>query len=149
MKQKPDPTLAPVRLMKASQKGFSLLEILVAFSILAIALGILLNIFSSGVQTAAIADEYTSAVQIAESLMARTGVESPLEPSQSSGTENEKYRWELTVAPFELAIDNLDIRAIPAALFMVTVNVSWGDDGDRTQERQVELSTLKLAHKTP
>lgn len=146
MKQKPEPTLAPVRPRKASQKGFSLLEILVAFSILSIALGVLLNIFSSGARSAALADEYTSAVQIAESLMARTGVESPLQPGQAAGLENDKYHWELTIAPFELSIENIDTGAIPASLFMVTVNVSWGDDG--ADARQVELAALKLAKKT-
>lgn len=134
----------------SAQGGFSLLEILVAFSILAIALGILLNIFSSGVRTAAVAEEYTSAVQIAESLMAGAGVESPLQPGQAAGIENDKYRWQVTISPFELSIDNLDTSPIPATLFMVTVNVSWGDDSARAgvDDREIELATLKLTNKT-
>ena len=43
------------------QKGFSLLEILIAFSILAISLGILLKIFSAGINTAVVAEDYTVA----------------------------------------------------------------------------------------
>ncbi|MGZ8224716.1 MAG: type IV pilus modification PilV family protein, partial [Methylobacter sp.] len=49
------------------QAGFSLLEILIAFTILAFSLSILLNIFSTGANTAVVAEEYTAAVQIAES----------------------------------------------------------------------------------
>lgn len=128
---------------KNSQGGFSLLEILVAFSILAIALGILLNIFSSGVRNAAVAEEYNSAVQIAYSLMARVGVESPLQEGQADGIENDKYRWQVTIAPFELAVDNLDTSSIPASLFMVTVIVNWGDD----DARELQLATLKLTRK--
>ena len=75
------------------QRGFSLLEILIAFSILALSLGILLKIFSAGVNTAGVAEEYTAAVQIAESLMAQTGVETPLQPNEATGLENEKYHW--------------------------------------------------------
>ena len=73
------------------QKGFSLLEILIAFSILAISLGILLKIFSAGINTAVVSEDYTAAVQIAESLMAKTGLESPLQAGEDSGTENDKY----------------------------------------------------------
>lgn len=56
------------------QQGFSLLEILFAFSILSIMLGILLRIFSGGVRVAEITGNYAEAVQIAESLMATVGV---------------------------------------------------------------------------
>ena len=128
------------------QQGFSLLEILIAFSILALSLGILLKIFSAGVNTALVAEDYTAAVQIAESLMAKTGVETPLRPSQSSGLENEKYHWLVEVSPFEFNPENVDPTAITAMLFKVKVVVNWGDDN--ADDRQVELSTLKLINKT-
>ncbi|MGZ4980885.1 MAG: type IV pilus modification PilV family protein [Methylobacter sp.] len=128
------------------QRGFSLLEILIAFSILALSLGILLKIFSAGVNTAGVAEEYTAAVQIAESLMARTGVEAPLQPGEITGTENEKYYWRVSVSPFQFTAENLDITAIAAVLYKVKVIVSWGDDA-KADGRQVELVTLKLANK--
>ena len=123
-----------------------MLEILIAFSILAISLGILLKIFSSGVNTAIVAEDYTAAVQIAESLMAKTGVETPLQPGQDSGQENEKYHWLVEVSPFEFNPENVDPAAITAMLFKVKVVVNWGDDN--TDDRQVELTTLKLINKT-
>ena len=123
-----------------------MLEILIAFSILAISLGILLKIFSSGVNTAIVAEDYTAAVQIAESLMAKTGVETPLQPGQDSGQENEKYHWLVEVSPFEFNPENVDPTAITAMLFKVKVVVNWGDDN--ADDRQVELSTLKLINKT-
>jgi len=123
------------------QRGFSLLEILIAFSILALSLGILLKIFSGGVNTAGVAEEYTAAVRIAESLMAETAEKTPLTPSQNAGLEDKKYRWRVSVSPFQFSAENLDVTSIPAALFKVKVTVSWGD-------RRVELITLKLANKT-
>ena len=128
------------------QQGFSLLEILIAFSILALSLGILLKIFSAGVNTAVVAEDYTAAVQIAESLMAKTGVETPLQAGQDSGLENEKYHWLVDITPFVFNPENVDTSAITAVLFKVKVIVSWGDDN--ANDRQVELTTLKLINKT-
>jgi general secretion pathway protein I len=127
------------------QQGFSLLEILIAFFILALSLGILLKIFSAGVNTAAVAEDYTAAVQIAESLMARTGVETPLRAGQARGLENGRYQWSVTVSPFEFNPDNMDIKALASELFKIKVTVIWGEEN--TAERQVELTTLKLINK--
>ena len=118
-------------------KGFSLLEILVAFSILAISLGILLKIFSSGVNTAMIAEEYTVATQIAESLMAKTGIEEPLVVGENSGTEVEKYHWRVTV---ENSSNPADVED-DTGLLAVRVIVQWGDE-DRNR-RAIELKTVK------
>jgi general secretion pathway protein I len=123
------------------QAGFSLLEILIAFTILAFSLSILLNIFSTGANTAVVAEEYTAAVQIAESLMAKTGVETDLKTVESSGVENEKYHWQVSVTPFNLNIENFDVQAIPATLFKVKIIIAWDND------RQIELTTLKLVNK--
>jgi general secretion pathway protein I len=135
--------MIPTQLNK--QKGFSLLEILIAFSILALSLGILLKIFSAGVNTAVVAEDYTAAVQIAESLMAKTGVETPLQAGQDSGLENEKYHWLVEASPFVFNPENVDNTAITAVLFKVKVIVSWGDDN--ANSRQVKLTTLKLINK--
>jgi general secretion pathway protein I len=129
-----------------NQQGFSLLEILIAFSILALSLGILLKIFSAGVNTAVVAEDYTAAVQIAESLMAKTGVETPLQNGRDSGLENDKYHWLVEVSPIVFNPEDIDATAITTALFKVRVIVSWGDDN--VNGRRIELTTLKLSNKT-
>lgn len=127
------------------QQGFSLLEILIAFSILALSLGILLRIFSGGVNTAMVAEDYTIAVQIAESLIAKTGSEIPLKDHQRSGLENKKYQWSMTVSPYFLGIESIDPKNAAAELYKVNVMVNWGDG--ENDDRQIQLTTLKLAGK--
>lgn len=126
------------------QQGFSLLEILIAFSILAVSLSILLSIFSSGVNNAGIAEDYNAAVQLAESLMAKTGIETPLQVSEQLGVEREKYHWLVVVQPFNFNPDQFDTTALSTSLFKVRVTVSWGDE---QHARQVKLVTLKLVNK--
>jgi general secretion pathway protein I len=130
---------------RLKQQGFSLLEILIAFSILAVSLGILLKIFSGGLNNAIVAEDYTVAVQIAESLVAKTGSEIQLKTFQDSGTQNNKYRWQLTISPYTVSSEKLDLTKIPAELFKINVTVAW-DDGTE-DERVIELNTLKLASK--
>ncbi len=134
--------MIPFRTQQIKQQGFSLLELLIAFSILALSLSILLKIFSSGVNTAIVAEEYTTAVQIAESLMARAGVESPLRIGQISGQENEDYHWLVETSPYQFNPEGLELPT-QVEFFKVDVTVSWGD----SDERQLELSTVKLVNK--
>jgi general secretion pathway protein I len=125
------------------QGGFTLLEILIAFSILAVSLSILLHIFAQGVSTAGVAEDYSNGVQIAESLMARTGVETPLQASQSSGV-NHNYEWQVTVQPYSFSPYQIDTSTLSAALFKVSVTVSWDNGSHR---RQIKLVTVKLVNK--
>jgi len=130
---------------KLAQQGFSLLEILIAFSILAVSLGILLKIFSAGVNTAAVAEDYTVAVQLGESLMVRAGVETPLQAGEVSGRDNDKYSWEIVVSPYPFSPDDIDILKLKTELFKVDVIVSWDDAAGKG--RKLELTTLKLRNK--
>jgi general secretion pathway protein I len=131
----------------SGQTGFSLLEILIAFSILSLSLGILLNIFSGGVKTAITAEDYTVAVQIAESLIAKTGTEIPIKDHQSTGDQNKKYHWSLDIRPYTINGENIDPKNAPAELYKVNATVEWGDGDDGSDNRQLQIVTLKLAPK--
>ena len=131
-----------IKLPASKQQGFSLLEIVIAFSILALSLGILLKIFSGGVNTAMVSEDYTAAVQLAEGLMTRTGTESSLREGEESGKENDKYDWLVIVSPYFFDAGNNEPSSTDVALFKVKVIVSW--QVNKLNNRQFDLTTIKM-----
>lgn len=132
--------------LRNKNQGFSLLEILVAFSILTVSLGIVLKIFSTGMTTAQVTGDYTTAVQIAKNLLDTAGSESPLKLGEIKGSENKLYHWRVTVSQKTFTAPELDLHDLPVALFDVTAHVWWGGE-NKSDDRVVELHTLKLATK--
>ena len=131
-----------MNLKSQSQQGFSLLEILIAFSILALSLGIILNIFSGGLRRSLVAEEYQQAITIAQSILAKSGVEEELEEGRKQGIVDEKYTWSETIRAFQE--DGLEPEVTRIFPYQVLVTVEWQAGEDN---RLVELSTLRLSRK--
>jgi len=122
------------------QSGYTLIEVLVAFMILALALTVLLRIFSGGLRNVSVSSDYAIATLIAESQLAAAGIDIPLRPGETSGTEGERFEWTVNVQDYQpwpgyrSAAKGLDA-------YSVTVTVEW-PHGDNT--RSVGLSTVRL-----
>jgi general secretion pathway protein I len=124
------------------ESGFSLLEVLVAFSILAMALTALLSVFGGGLRLASVADDTALATSFAQSKLAEVGVVEPLSEGQTSGAFDERFRWIVDVRPQELADKEIDSSNLPVQLYRVDVRVEW-DEGKRT--RAINLTTFRIA----
>jgi general secretion pathway protein I len=123
--------------------GFTLLEVVVALAIAALALVGLFRAGSSGlfaVDTAARAEE---AVQRAQSHLAAVGRDAALVEGDSTGDDGGGYRWALRVRPLtarqSLAPDG--VSSTTTTLFNVEVAISWSG---RAGDRSVVLRTLRL-----
>jgi len=130
--------------------GFTLLEILVAFTVMALVVAVLMRVFSGGLQGIGLAENYARATSVAESKLAAVGSEIPLQPGDLSGTDADKYQWRITIQPFEEDKDPAQAQlgqpqaVMRVQLFQVAVQVSWSEFG---KERQVALNTMMLGPK--
>ncbi|SDZ78149.1 general secretion pathway protein I [Thiothrix caldifontis] len=131
--------------MSQSNKGFSLLEVLVAFVVMGLVVGVLLQLFGSAMRSVALADEYSFAVQVAESRLAAVGSEIEVEEGNISGDEpGSAYRWEVQMSPIELS-EALEKMPLPLQLYRVEVVVTW-KSGDSA--REFHLSSLRFGEQT-
>lgn len=130
---------------KLSQQGFTLLEIMVAFVITGLVVGTLLNLFGSAMQSVALADEYSFAVQVAESRMEAIGSEIKVEKNTVTGQEEgTPYQWTINMQPIQLD-DKQDEFSLSIEPYQVTVIVSWNSEG---KQRQFMLSSLRFGEKS-
>jgi general secretion pathway protein I len=120
--------------------GFALIEILVAFTIALLALGMLYRISSSGLAIGTTAFRYSRALLIAENALDEVGVEVPLAPGQSARQVDGAYDRDVTVHSRPDLLPGA--AALPGAFpYEVSVQVSWHDSG---RARSIELSTIRL-----
>lgn len=121
---------------RLQQGGYTLIEVLVAFVILAMTLTILFRIFSAGMRNIGVASQYSEAVLIAEAQLDSPGFGEPLVPGRTEGVTDQRYRWTRTVTG--LQSDAID--PVPGA-FQISVSVEWPT---LTGSRRIELSTVRL-----
>jgi general secretion pathway protein I len=111
----------------------------VAFSILALSLGVLMQIFSSGIRNAQVSAAYSQAADLAESLLARAGVDLPLALGVQSDNE-QGYQWDLEVVPYPIPDLIAPVQGVEP--YQVTARVTWSNSGGT---HSLELHTLRLA----
>ena len=83
----------------AIPRGFSLLEVLVAFVILSLVATALFRLFSGALGNASAADDYSRAMLVAESVLAEAAAGQPLRETTQTGTSDDgRVAWTTRVA---------------------------------------------------
>lgn len=138
------------RVRMAACRGYTLIEVLVAFAILALALTLLLGTLSGAARQVKWADEAGRAALHAQSLLAGVGVAEALQPGRRTGTfEDGHYRWALDVAPYDDPLLPPPARDDPAAprLLELSLRVRWGAQDDPA--RTLDLRSLRYVRPDP
>ena len=122
----------------ASRSGFTLLEVMVALAILAVALVVLLGLRNRDVQLQAYARDLTRATLLAREMAATVDTEGTPELGYVEGDfgpDQPGFSWQRQVSPFMADYIGDRVRE-------VRVSVIWGppDDPTATPEGRVDLS---------
>jgi len=131
-------------------RGFTLIETLVAMMIMAICLVVILQLFSGGLKAGRLSDDYTRAVfyaraKMEELLLAKTLTDGVLEGEFGGG-----YKWKALIMKVEPQNEDQnedkdeDLK-MPVDTYGIKVDVTWFE-GNR--EKNFEISTLKILEKT-
>jgi prepilin-type N-terminal cleavage/methylation domain-containing protein len=124
----------------AEQQGFTLIEALVAFVVLGLALTALYGQFFGGFTALRTSDSVAAATRLAQSKLEPAGISEPLRPGETSGRFGNGFTWRKMVAPYrgELVLPRYDA----VAPYAVAVTVSWPAF---PKDKAVTLSAVRLA----
>lgn len=140
---------APPRRLRRDQRGYTLIEVVVAFALLAFAMTLLLGSLTNATKQVRGAADSGRAALHAQSLIDQLGVGEALAPGRRDGEfEDGRYRWELEVEPY------VDPTAPPRAgglilgapqLMQLRLAVFWGEGGPR---QRLRVESLRLVTPT-
>ena len=127
----------------ARQHGYTLIEIIVAFAILALGLTLLLGTLSGATRQVRAAGDAGRAALHAQSLLDEFAT-LPQPQHREGDLEQGRYHWQLDVTPWqdsspEQGVTPIDPNA--ARLLHVRLRVAWGDGGPA---QRVEANSLRL-----
>ena len=122
--------------------GFTLVEVLVAVSLLAICLVVILQLFSEGLKSGKLSDDYTRGIFHAKEKMEEILLLNTMEEGVTEGEFGDGFRWKADIVRLEQIEE--EAARLPFDTFTIAVEVSWGEKG---HEKHLKIDTLKVFEK--
>ena len=128
--------------MKRDARGFSLLEVLMAFALLTVGLGILVAILGGGLLQVRQAGDATGATLHAQSLLDQVGVLAPIRAGTDGGAlDDGRYRWAMEITEIEDPVPPPPTATTgeppleqagrvlgEPKLYRIQLDIGWGED---------------------
>ncbi len=130
------------------QRGYTLIEVVVAFALLAFGMTLLLGSLTNATKQVRVSNDAGRAALHAQTLIDQAGVGEALAVGQRDGeVEGGRYRWDMNVTPFRdpTAPPRQDQILGAPQLLRLELTVHWGDGGPRETLR---LQSLRLVTPT-
>jgi general secretion pathway protein I len=124
-------------------RGFTLIEVLVAFAIAALLLVPLLHLISLGIGTFGNAQNYATATLWAESALADAGMQEPIAEGTQSGDLPQHIHWEMSIERYHDDAMSDQPTTAPSGLvpYAITLTMSWPE---RLSRGSITFHTLRL-----
>ena len=125
--------------------GFTLVEVLIALAILGIGLCVILELFSGGLRSVKISEEYVKATwygkgKMEEALSAKEFIEGVTE-----GSFDSQYAWTLDVRRTNPSVGQASEEdSLPVDLYQILLKVTWPSG---TGQRSLDLESLRAFEK--
>jgi general secretion pathway protein I len=127
-----------------ASKGFTLLEVLLAFVVFALSFAAVMEILSGSVRNTVRAREYTEAALIAQSVMDQLGLDLPVEAGANYVGESGDYQWELYIGLYDGGAENthsVELSELTGIeLLQIDLIISWGEP---PRDKSNDFSTVR------
>jgi general secretion pathway protein I len=123
------------------EKGFTLIEVVIALAVLGIGLTVIMELFSGGLRLGRISQEYTKAMNFASLKMEEIVTQKTIEAGEGEGEFDKTYRWQTGIEKVDiLPYDKGTEFKPPVDLYHIRVNVLWNSG---SKERSASLESYK------
>lgn len=129
-----------------SNKGFTLIEVIVAIAVLSITLVMVMQLFSGGLRASRASCDYTRAIVHAKDKLEEFSIEHPQSEELTHGSKtihgsfDDGFKWEATIEPYRESEDS-QTDLLKINLLKIKMRVSWYKT--LTQQNSIELVSLK------